>query len=267
MLCPWVAVSARALVLLPWKGKSHFDPDLGSSVALPDFTVRKWQSWLCFRAIKAHWDGSTCFSWEKAVMLIGMGSVLCQGVVWQQAGLHLWLSPAQGAPVPDSSIFGWSRCDCCAVCIGRRNNAQRNVVFLPRGLKGKLWNFLLLPWKWLSWSLGLCLVLEAWVQPALEFFRLVAEIWCLDRDWIPLARFWQWFLWVLVLWHGGLLDFFNRYFFQKCYVGPVCYALPVWTAWDVCTCHAQWHFLDYSKRGIELFKKKKKIRYCATEKS
>lgn len=36
--------------------------------------------------------------------------------------------------------FRCSRCDCCTVCIGMRKNSQRNEVFLPRGLKGKLRN-------------------------------------------------------------------------------------------------------------------------------
>lgn len=83
---------------------------------------------------------------------------------------------------PKSLIFGWSRCDCCAVCIGLGNNIQSNVVFLPRGLRGKLQNFCHCLKSDGVWRFGLCLVLESSFQPALLFFRLVAEIWCSGRD-------------------------------------------------------------------------------------
>lgn len=48
------------------------------------------------------------------------------------------LEPSWRISVLKPLSFRWSRCDSCAVCIGMMKNAQRNVVFLPRALKGKL---------------------------------------------------------------------------------------------------------------------------------
>lgn len=196
VFCPWVTVSAQALVLLPWKGRSHFDSSLGSLVALPDFTVRKWQSLLCFHAIKAYWDGSPCFSWEKTVMLIRGGGMVCvsalQGVVWQQGGSGLRLSPTQEF----QHLKAWF--------LGGVGVIAVLFVLVWGTIPGEMWVFFLGACKANSETSGIALkmtelefwlpVLESWVQPALEFFRLVAEIWGSDRDWIPLASCLQWLL-------------------------------------------------------------------------
>ena len=77
----------------------------------------------------------------RKLMLIGGWDGQCQRSARYcvAAGrIRFTTEPNSRVPVPESLIFRWSRCDCCAVRIGLRNNTQRNVVFLCRGLKGKL---------------------------------------------------------------------------------------------------------------------------------
>lgn len=90
--------------------------------------------------------GKACFAslqskhsllvWETTEMLIGGwdGQWPCSAGCSVAAGR---LEPRWRIAVLNLA-FRCRRCDCRAVCIGMRKNAQRNVVFLPRGLKGKL---------------------------------------------------------------------------------------------------------------------------------
>lgn len=123
-----------------------------------------------------------CFFWETTEMLIGGWDGQCSC----SAGCCM----AAGRPEPSLRIsvlkpvgFRWSWCDCCALCIGMRKNAQGNMVFLPRGLKGKHWNSVI------ALKIGqvevLCYVLQT-VETACEFSGLVAVIWCCDGTEFPL---------------------------------------------------------------------------------
>lgn len=69
-------------------------------------------------------------------MLIGGwdGQCSCSAGCYTAAGR---LEPSLRISVLKPVGFRWSSCDCCAVCIGMKKNVQGNVVFLPRGLKGK----------------------------------------------------------------------------------------------------------------------------------